>query len=578
MASKEGRSVKRHDNMTGQKKRRQERLTRQKSQREDAAMRARQLVEGKAPVDESSAPTHEREESDCDHAATAEVTMAGGAPSPDVETDSADDASEAMGLEGRRRRRSRRRTRVDLYATELTVPEWMIGVPDDLASQWYVVPRPQGKRCLVVANAGSVTARIRNGTRLEKFRSRIPGGGRSAGEGSGHYTILDCILHKGPAGSHRRTWTYYVVDCMCWNGHAVYDCTTEFRLFWLQSKLSEVGADVLSYDNERRILPLPCFPATPEGIATVYAEQFGFVKDCLLFLNQESHYQAGVSPLALLWKDPHCSAYFIESRSAGDEQVASLVLGSAGELNTSDDPPMKLGTLSSEELQRHNLRLGDSVRCAITGLIVGSDPEDGGAPIVTGAGVELRGYGGQARAGADSWSKIIFQYQARTDPLQVGELITEAARSAAVESGVDQAAAAEKARALVARLVRTAELAGGAEAAAAASVAASAASAMASEASTQMTAAYATSTEDAHGGRRMVEISMDPCAYIHEDREGSEDREELRIDPADGQAYSFASFVDVYGSYAEQHWSAAPKCSTGDHVSQDAEALMDEVL
>jgi snurportin-1 len=573
--------VKRHDNMTGQKKRRHERLLRQKSQREDAAIRARQLVEGNAPVDERSAPTHERDASDCDHAATAEVTMAGGAPSPSVETDSTDGASGSMGLERRRRRRSRRRTQVDLYATELTVPEWMIGVPDDLASQWYVVPRPQGKRCLVVANAGSVTARIRNGTRLEKFRSRIPGGGRSAGEGSGHYTILDCILHKGPAGSHRRAWTYYVVDCMCWNGHAVYDCTTEFRLFWLQSKLSEVGADVVSHDNERRILPLPCFPATPEGIATAYAEQFGFVKDCLLFLNQESHYQAGVSPLALLWKDPHCSAYFIESRSAGDEQLASLVLGAAGEFNTSDDPPMNLGTPSSKELQHHNLQPGDSVRCAITGLVVGSDPEDGGAQIVTGAAVELRGYGGQARAGADNWSKIIFQYQARTDPLQVGELVTEAARSTAAESGVDSAAATEAARALVARLVRIAELAGGAEAAAAASVAAAAASAMASEGPTQMTVAGATN-EDPHGGRRMVEMAMDPCAYIDEGREGSEGSDELRIDPADGQAYNFASFVDVYGSFAEQHWSAAPtsrgsSSSTVGHVLQDYETFMDEV-
>ena len=50
---------------------------------------------------------------------------------------------------------------------------------------------------------------------------------------------------------------------MCWNGHAVYDCATEFRLFWLQSKLAEVGADGLSQGNTRRFLPLPCWPATP---------------------------------------------------------------------------------------------------------------------------------------------------------------------------------------------------------------------------------------------------------------------------------------------------------------------------
>ena len=53
---------------------------------------------------------------------------------------------------------------------------------------------------------------------------------------------------------------------------------------------------------------------------------YGFVKDCLLFVNKETQYQAGVTPLSLLWKDPHCSAYFIESRSASGEQVATLVV------------------------------------------------------------------------------------------------------------------------------------------------------------------------------------------------------------------------------------------------------------
>ena len=63
------------------------------------------------------------------------------------------------------------------------VPEWMVGVPDDLATQWFVIPRPQGKRCLVVANAGAATCRMRNGSRVEpRFQSHIPGGGRTAAD------------------------------------------------------------------------------------------------------------------------------------------------------------------------------------------------------------------------------------------------------------------------------------------------------------------------------------------------------------------------------------------------------------
>ena len=58
----------------------------------------------------------------------------------------------------------------------------------------------------------------------------------------------------------------------------------------------------------------------------------------------------------------------------------------------------------------------------------------GGGEMVTGATVEFRGHGGQARAGADSWSKIIFQHHARTEPLQIDELVVEAAVGAAVST------------------------------------------------------------------------------------------------------------------------------------------------
>jgi snurportin-1 len=576
-AREEGRGVKRHDNLTGQKRRRQERLLRQKSQREDAAARARQLAEGGLAERQDAAAGLQQPAA---AAAVATVTVgaasvvdaAAAAAAAAAATATSSDLVEGTDDRGGdcRRRRQRRRPAVDLYVSELMVPEWMIGVPDDLATQWYVVPRPQGKRCLVVANAGMVTARIRNGSQLERFTSHIPGGGRSSGQSSGHYTILDCILHKGPEGSDSRSWTYYVVDCMCWNGHAVYDCATEFRLFWLQSKLSEVGADVLSRGNKRRFLPLPCFPATPDGIAAAYGEQFGFVKDCLLFLNRETEYQAGVTPLALLWKDSHCSAYFIESRSAGHEQIVSLVLGPAGELNTADDPPMTIGMLPPiAELQALNLEScsslqpGDPVRCVVRALTVGDDPEETGGQIITGAAVEVRGRGGQARAGADSWSKIIFQYHARTEPLQVGELVMEAARSAAADSAADLVAAADTARALAARLVRMAELSGGAEAAAAPSVALAAA---------EFAAAGLGSTEVHMGmvedgvtnSRRVLEATMDvsssDCPHLFGGSGGATGGggEELRVDPADGNPYSYDSFVQCYGlAMADVHWDAA---------------------
>ena len=70
---------------------------------------------------------------------------------------------------------------------------------------------------------------------------------------------------------------------------------------------------------------------------------------------------------------------------------------------------------------------------------------------------------------------------------------------------------------------------------------------------------------------------MYPCTYVYGGGDGSEDGDELRVDPADGQAYNFSSFVEVYGSFAEQHWSAAIESSSGDAaVPQGCGAAMDE--
>ena len=46
-----------------------------------------------------------------------------------------------------------------------------------------------------------------------------------------------------------------------------------------------------------------------------------------------------------------------------------------------------------------------------------------------GASLDFRGHGGKARAGADSWSKLLFQYSARHAPLAVEEILEASAGS-----------------------------------------------------------------------------------------------------------------------------------------------------
>lgn len=52
-----------------------------------------------------------------------------------------------------------------------------------------------------------------------------------------------------------------------------------------------------------------------------------YPRDGLYLLHMEGHYALGSSPLALLWKDPHCSRYFIDTDSEGKqlpEQVQTI--------------------------------------------------------------------------------------------------------------------------------------------------------------------------------------------------------------------------------------------------------------
>jgi hypothetical protein len=66
------------------------------------------------------------------------------------------------------------------------IPEWLLAVPVDLAASYYVLPRPEGKRALVVASNGKTVSRLRNGRRLHHFPSALPGGSRAnAGQGRG---------------------------------------------------------------------------------------------------------------------------------------------------------------------------------------------------------------------------------------------------------------------------------------------------------------------------------------------------------------------------------------------------------
>ena len=206
------------------------------------------------------------------------------------------------------------------------------------------MPRPEGRRCLVISSQQLTISRHRNGSILHKFPSVLPNGSRASRAGSGDdFCILDCIFHESDS-------TYYVIDMMCWKGYALYDCSAEFRLFWVQSKLAECASGQGQEQQRYPFVPVPAYACTQgdmsavlmspmqpvqlsflsfhpcdfnvshgiaEGLQSAYSAPVPFVRDGLYLLHKEGHYSLASTPLAVLWKDSNCSQYFVDTDADG---------------------------------------------------------------------------------------------------------------------------------------------------------------------------------------------------------------------------------------------------------------------
>ena len=85
---------------------------------------------------------------------------------------------------------------------------------------------------------------------------------------------------------------------------------------------------------------VPFWPATAQGVRQAYRDaSVEFDRDGLLFLHKGMMYAPGGTPLALLWKDPSCSRFFLETDAEGrvpTHQVVSLRLRMDGTVATGE--------------------------------------------------------------------------------------------------------------------------------------------------------------------------------------------------------------------------------------------------
>ncbi|XP_063053837.1 snurportin-1 [Engraulis encrasicolus] len=191
------------------------------------------------------------------------------------------------------------------YANQLMLSEWLVEVPAELETDWLLAVCPVGKRSLVIASKGSTAAYTKSGYCVNRFPSGLPGGNRHNNAIGKDYTILDCIYSEVDR-------TYYILDVMCWRGHPVYDCSTEFRFFWLQSKMEEEsGLSEITKYNSFRFLRLESMWSTKESICQALLKEYTFSVDGFLFYHKETHYTPGTTPL-VTWLKPYMVGDIVE--------------------------------------------------------------------------------------------------------------------------------------------------------------------------------------------------------------------------------------------------------------------------
>ncbi|EKX46045.1 hypothetical protein GUITHDRAFT_108080 [Guillardia theta CCMP2712] len=209
----------------------------------------------------------------------------------------------------------------------------------------------------------------------------------------------------------------------CWKGHAVYDCSADFRLFWLQQKISEDAAFAAQFHEHNNPFPLHILPwyfCDMNGIESAYRTlSCPFVRDGLQFLHRESHYEIGLTPLMLLWKDMQCG------------QVVCLRVMEDGALTTSDDPAVVITRAPDEQKQIIQTNSDKLALFKIAGISI-TYPDNcnemsvSGPPDVTVEAIEFFSPAAAKRADADSLSKALFQQALRTQPLSIEDIVNTA--------------------------------------------------------------------------------------------------------------------------------------------------------
>ncbi|VDM94980.1 unnamed protein product [Thelazia callipaeda] len=212
--------------------------------------------------------------------------------------------------DGKRRGRAYHR-----FAGELMLSEWLVDIPETLCEDWICIPCPLGKRCLVVASNGVTSAYSKSGHLITQFASYLPAGSSSS---YGTYAVLDCIFDQ-------KSFTFYCLDLIAWNGQTFVDSEFDCRLFVLNSRITEnENFKEVSKQIPYRFLCLPYCRCEYSNMKEMMHRDFGFELDGVLFYHASVYYRKGQNPLVgwlKPWMMPEILSVPVPSRLMNGEET-----------------------------------------------------------------------------------------------------------------------------------------------------------------------------------------------------------------------------------------------------------------
>lgn len=190
------------------------------------------------------------------------------------------------------------------FRNKAMLSEHLIQKPLNFENEWFLKATPIGKRCLVFSKKGQTVAYSRTGKFIKSFQSLLPGGSRNQlNQCKRQFAIIDCIFVEAIN-------SFFLMDCLAWNEHKLYESEASFRSFWLQSRYNEnkEKLQTLSSKNESRFFCLQTYSASNKEIYEALhndplIRNYNLQLDGLLFFHSAGPYVPGANPL-VLWIKP----------------------------------------------------------------------------------------------------------------------------------------------------------------------------------------------------------------------------------------------------------------------------------